>query len=173
MKHPAIHLIRRLFHVLCLALLIGIASCATGPRMANHAFSFDGFADKWSNQVDLLEYSYGDQYRMVRGKVQPQQERITPATGVSGTIPVGEFLYVKWRIKATSEVREDRVDLRPLLPRDMNDTELAFVIDDRQLYIYLAMKKEPRDHTLPQPLKTFLSKDLVTYEIYPNNTLPR
>jgi hypothetical protein len=172
MKYPAIHLICRLFHALCLALLIGIAACATGPRMANHAFWFDGYFDKWSNQVDLLEYSYGDQYRMVRDKVKPPRERLRPQALVSGTIPIGEFLYVKWRIKATGEVREDRVDLRPLLLRDMNNTKLTFVIDDRQLYIYLVTDK-PRDHTLPQPLKTFLSVTHITYELYPNNTLPR
>jgi len=172
MKHSQINIIRRLFHVLCLALLIGLTACATGPRMANHAFSFDGYSDNWSTQVDLLEYSYGDQYRMVRDKVKPQKERINPAALVSGTIPVGEFLYVKWRIKATGEMREDRVDLRPLLPRNMDNTGLTFVIDDKQLYVYLVTDK-PRDHREPQPLKTFLAKYTITYEIYPTNTLPR
>jgi hypothetical protein len=172
MKYPATHFICGLFHALCLALLMGITACATGPRMANHAFWFDGFSDKWANQVDLLEYSYGDQYRMVRDKVKPQQERVPPASLVSGTIPIGDFLYVKWRIKATGEVCEDRVDLRLLLPRDMNNTELTFVIDNKQLYIYLVTDK-PRDHREPQPLKTFLAKYTVTYELYPTNTIPR
>jgi hypothetical protein len=164
-------MIRRLVQGLLLATLLGLAGCATGPQMADHAFGFDGYADKWSNQADLLEYSYGDQYRMVRDKVEPPRERLKPQAGVSGSMPVGEFLYVKWRIKATGEVREDRVDLRPILPRDINDDELTFVIDGKQLYIYLATK-EPYKSTWPPPLKTFLSATHATYEIYPNNTFP-
>jgi hypothetical protein len=70
MKYAKINTIRCLFCALCVALLIGMAGCVTGPRMADHAFEFDGFSDKWSDQVNLLEYSYGDQYRMVRDKAK-------------------------------------------------------------------------------------------------------
>jgi hypothetical protein len=48
-------------------------------------------------------------------------------------MPIGEFLYVKWRIKATGEVLEDRVDLHPVLPWNMGHHTVTFVIEGRQL----------------------------------------
>jgi len=84
-------------------------------------------------------------------------------------MPVGEFLYVKWRIKETGEVLEDRVDLRKRLAPNMFEHKVTFVIDGKQLYVYLITPKAKRVED-PPPLKTFLSRYTVTYEIYPNNT---
>lgn len=85
---------------------------------------------------------------------------------------IGEFLYVKWRIKETGEVLEDRVDLRPLLPWNMGNHKITFVIDGRQLYVYL-VTNQPKPYKSPPILKTYLSKSTVTYEIYPANTRPQ
>ncbi|WP_221220703.1 hypothetical protein [Variovorax sp. Sphag1AA] len=154
---------------------LALAGCAgmtsPQPKFAFHSFSFDGWddTDKWAATVDLLEYSYGDQYRMVRKKVAPPRERLGPQAGVAGTMPVGDFLYVRWRIKATGEVVEDRVDLRALLPKDMTKHDLTFVIEGRQLYVYLVTPK-PKGVKDPPILKTYLSWFNVTYEIYPTNT---
>ena len=153
---------------------MAVSACATSPaqpRLVNHAFSFNGklFGDKWSDTVDLLEYSYGDQYRMVRDKVEPPKERLGPSSGVNGAMPVGDFLYVKWRIKATGEVLDDRVDLRPVLPKDMTRHRVTFVIDGRTLYVYLATPT-PKHEDDPPILKTTVSRYYVTYEIYPTNT---
>ena len=171
MKYVAMTALRYFSHVLCLALLAALTACATGPKLIDHEFSFDGYFDKWANTIDLLEYSYGDQYRMVRDKVEPPRERLRPQAGVNGSIPVGDFLYVKWRIKATNEICEDRVDLRPLLPKDMTDHGLIFVIDGKQLYVYL-VTPIPKDEDAPPILKTTRSWFHVTYEIYPHNTFP-
>jgi hypothetical protein len=147
--------------------------CVTGPRMADHGFSFDGWYDdgRWVDKVDLLEYDYGGQYQMVRDKVKPPKESLPAGTGVIGSMPVGDYLYVKWRIKAGGAVCEDRVNLKPLLPIDMNNYQLTFVIDGRQLYVYLATPEKRHGSNVP-PLKTTLSRDYVTYEIYPHNTFP-
>lgn len=160
-----------------LALLLALGACAAAssqPQLVFHSFSFDGkrSGDKWGASIDLLEYSYGDQYRKVRDKVEPPRERLGPQSGVTGPMPVGEFLYVKWRIKATGEVREDRVDLRPLLPADMTDHDLTFVIEGPQLYVFLVTPK-PKHPTDPPLLKTSESMFRVTYEIYPTNTYKR
>lgn len=158
---------------LCKALLLASAlaliACASGPKTAFHAFSFDGFSDKWDATIELLEYSYGDQYHMVRRKAEPPSAKLPSGTGVAGTMPVGDFLYVRWAIKATGELREDRVDLRPLLPASMEDFSLTFVIDGRQLYVYLVTPKSKHEDD-PPLLKTYLSRYNVTYEIYPLNT---
>jgi len=156
---------------LCLALFLAAAmvACATSPKLVIHGFSFDGWPDKWATTIDLLEYSYGDQYHMVRDKVRPEKERLGYSAGVSGLMPVGEFLYVKWRIKETGEVLEDRVDLRKRLAPNMFEHKVTFVIDGKQLYVYLVTPKAKKQ-TEPSILKTTWSRYLVTYEIYPNNT---
>lgn len=156
---------------LTLAGCAGMPCTSARPKLAFHSFSFNGwyYADKWADTVDLLEYSYGDQYRMVRKKVEPPRERLGPQAIVAGTMPVGDFLYVKWRIKATGEVMEDRIDLRPVLPRDMTKHGLTFVIDGRQLYVYL-VTPTPKGMKDPPILKTYRSLFEVTYEIHPSNT---
>ena len=54
-----------------------------------------------------------------------------------GDILRPDFLFVKWRIKATGEVLEDTVDLKRRLPRDFSRHTVHFTVDDRQLYVYL------------------------------------
>ena len=161
--------------VVLLALLLALGACAAPsdqPKLVFHSFSFDGWSDKWYPQTELIEYSYGDQYRMVRKTARPPDDSLGPQSGVTGPMPVGEFLYVMWRIKATGEVCEDRVDLRPLLPADMDHHGLTFVIEGRQLYVYLITPK-PKHPTDPPLLKTGESMFRVTYEIYPANTYKR
>lgn len=163
---------------LCLALFLtaAMAACATGPKLVIHGFSFSGFTDKWAATIDLLEYAYGDQYHMVRNSVTNPRSAVfkglsalPPGTGVNGAMPVGEFLYVKWRIKETGEVLEDKVDLRNRLAANMFQHEVTFAIDGKQLYVYL-VTPTPRNSREPTALKTGLAKYTVTYEIYPNNT---
>jgi len=165
----------RIGQALLLVLLLALSACTSTPparpKLVNHAFSFNGkaYSDNWADTVDLLEYSYGDQYRMVRDKVEPPKERLGPSSGVNGAIPVGEFLYVRWRIRSTGEVLDDRVDLRPLLPENMSNHRLTFVIDGRQLYVYL-VTPTPKHENDPPILRTTKSRYYVTYEIHPTNT---
>ena len=58
------------------------------------------------------------------------------AWNTAGMMPRGEHLYVKWRIKGTGEVLEDRVDLTKRLPADINDYEIHFAVYGKQLYVY-------------------------------------
>jgi hypothetical protein len=175
-SHPFQAHLRQSWKALAPILLLVLSACAAmpsgEPRLVRHSFSFDGWSDKWVDQVDVLEYSYGDQYRMVRDSVRPPRTNVGGRASINGPMPVGEFLYVKWRIKATGEVLEERVDLRPLLPKDMTDHKLAFVIDGRQLYVYLGTPK-PKHEDDPPILKTTMSRYYVTYEIYPTNTYKR
>lgn len=148
-----------------------LTGCATGPRQIFHSFNFDGWKDGWysgpDSNVQLQEYSYGDQYHMVRKKVQPGESRIPANTSVSGPMPVGEFLYVRWRLKDIGEMVEHRVDLRDRLPRDMKNQEITFVIAGKDLYVYL-ITNQGKDYGTPPILRTWISKQYVTYEIYPN-----
>ena len=160
----------RLLTVLLLAVLLALPACATGsPQHQYHSFTFDGWSDKWATQVDLLEYSYGDQYQMVRRKARSEEQTLGYSSGVTGQMPVGEFLYVRWRIKETGEVIENRVDLRGKLATNMFQHKVTFVIDGKQLYVYLVTSTFKKTDT-PPILKTYLSRFDITYEIYPNNT---
>jgi len=167
--------LQRAWLVLVVVVLGGLLSaCATGPKLVPHAFSFDGRKDGWHENVDLLAYSYGDRYHMVRNSLDSPRSQVFPGrtalpsgTGVNGPMPVGEFLHVKWRIKDTGEVLEDRVDLRGRLPKDMSDHELTFVIDGQQLYVYIMTPREQVTAVRHRTHKTWLSRYNVVYEIYP------
>jgi len=141
-----------------------------GQRQVFHSFNFHGWKDGWysgpQSIVQLQEYSYGDQYRMVRDKVKAGDEFLPPTTSVSGPMPIGEFLYVRWRLKDSGEMIENRVDLRDRLPWDMRNKEVTFVIDGKQLYVYL-VTDQGKEYGTPPVLKTWISKQYVTYEIYP------
>jgi hypothetical protein len=147
-----------------------MSGCATTPHKVFHSFNFDGWNDGWytgpQSNVQLQEYSYGDQYHMVRRKVKEGELFLAPRTSVSGPMPVGEFLYVRWLLKDSQEMVEHRVDLSDRLPRDMQNQEITFVINGRQLFVYLVTDKG-KPYGTPPVLKTWLSKQYVTYEIYP------
>lgn len=151
---------------LALSMLVVMAGCATGPKVVSHSFNYDGFNDKWADKVDLLAYSYGDQYPKLRRKAA--EGSTVGAQGiVNGPIPVGDFLYVQWRLKATGEVLEQRVDLRDRLPRDMTDHGLTFLIDGRQLYVYVISPVAQQSWGKAATHRTWHSKYNVTYEIFP------
>lgn len=167
----------RLLDTIFVATLLFLCGCVSGSRLVHHQFTFDGRNDGWAAKIDLLEYSYGDKYRQVRDSLEHRDDSLykgssslSPSKGVGGPMPVGEFMYVKWRIKATGEVFEDRVDLRNRLPRDMKNQGLTFVIDGRQLYLYVVTTEPKRPFDSPPILKTVESRTYVTYEIYPSLT---
>ncbi len=151
---------------LCLSTVLMACASVGGPKMVNHAFNFDGWNDGWQPTVELLEYAYGDQYAQVRRKAQDGYSAGVTA-GVNGAMPVGEFLYVKWRLKSSGEVLEQRVDLRDRLPRDMTDHELTFVLDGKQLFVFVITPQRQATNLKQRTHKTWLSRHNVAYEIYP------
>lgn len=151
-----------------------LAACATGTKLVDHSFSFDGRNDGWVDSVELLAYSYGDQYYRVRNDIEKPRSGVfagksslPSSDGVSGPMPVGEFLFVKWRLKATGEVLQQRVDLRGRLPSDMAGHELTFVIDGRQLFVFVVTSERKKSYGEAPVLKTWRSNFAKAYEIYP------
>ncbi len=137
-----------------------LTACATGGgNMIFHTFEFDAWRD--SPDIEVLDYQYGDQKTT---GFSPERERVKlgqafRSGGLSGFIPRGDFLYVKWRIKKTGEVLEDRVDLRHRLPENLDHLEIHFVCHDRQLYVFVTWpwdgqpwtKGKPQDRYKPVP----------------------
>lgn len=150
-----------------------LTGCASGQggKLVNHSFNFDGRYDGWHQSIDLLEYSYGDQYLMVRRKAA-EGDTLGPQAGVSGPMPVGDFLYVRWRLKSSGEQVEQRVDLRDRLPRDMTGHELTFVLEGRQLFVYVVTPQDQLPSVKQRTHRTWLSRYNVAYEVFPTLQKP-
>jgi hypothetical protein len=133
-------------------------------NFVNHTFSFDP-----SLENDILAYRYGDgKTQMTSSEVSIRQfGKSSQATHISGVIPLGESLYVKWRNKASNEVFEDTVDLRPLLPKDMENQHIYFVIQGSQLFVYVTDRKTLRPKEMPI-VGPFKSQFWVTRQIHPS-----
>lgn len=130
-----------------------MCGCATGQSLVNHSFEFDAVRE--SPDIEVLNYQYGNLKqpgaRMPEWAIE--QGRVWGGTGTYGLMPPGEFLYVKWRIKSTGEVVEDKVDLKTRFPADITDHRVHFVIDGRQLYVLLISDKERVDGLCPRGIK--------------------
>lgn len=134
--------------------LLGLSFClsACASSLVYHSFAFDAVNE--SPDVYVMAYKYGNS----KGPGTSDQEHEYKIGGVKhfgsrqGTSSTGDilrpdFLYVKWRIKATGEVLEDNVDLESRLPRDFSRHTVHFTVDGRQLYVYLIAwdNKKPRN----------------------------
>ncbi|HUX81328.1 MAG TPA: hypothetical protein VMV35_00675 [Halothiobacillus sp.] len=127
--------------------LVGLSACATGPRLTDHAFSFDARWD--SKDVEVLDYRYGD-YVMTRAPAyQLRQGQVGQMTNINGPFPRGDTLYVKWRIKSTEEIFEDTVDLKSRLPDDITRHRIYFIIKGPQLNVYLISPEKLNPNPCP------------------------
>ena len=129
--------IRPFFGLLICVVLFSLNACATGGIMPHHTFRFDAKAD--SPDVGVIDYQYGGsgQFGTVADKERVSLGQLFPAGHISGAMPIGEFLYVKWRVKSTSQIFEDKVDLRYRMPKDIEGLTVHFVIKGAQLHVYL------------------------------------
>lgn len=144
--------------------------------MTHHKFSFDTIED--SPDIEVLDYRYGasGQFGTSANKERIALGQTFARGGVVGAMPPGEFLYVKWQIKNSSQIFEDKVDLRHRLPRDMEGLTIHFVIRGQQLYVYVIWpwdgkpwEQEPlksRFNPVPGGEKRFQGRKQV--QIYPD-----
>lgn len=119
--------------------------------VALHSVEFDAYRD--SPDIEVLDYQYGEQKKIF---FSPERERIKlgqtfKSGNKTGFLPRGDFLYVKWRIKKTGEVLEDRVDLHHRLPENLENLEIRFVCHDRQLYVFLRWPWDKQPWTKEPP----------------------
>ncbi len=157
---------------LYLSALLVLAACAHEPRLVDHSFGFNANWD--SPDVYILDYRYGTSDTPgtrnpfeAASKGQSHQQIITTAE-----MPPGEFLYVKWRVKSTGAVYEDRVDLRSRLPADLRGHRIYFIVKGPQLYVY-DIPPENRRRPAGKPPNgpsTYDYLDVVT--IYPDQPRP-
>lgn len=131
-----------------LAIACTLTACASGPKVVDHSFGFD--IRSASPEVEVLDYRYGDSKLPVRAPEWAVKEgRPLYFNAVTGPMRVGDFLYVKWRIKETGQVLEDNVDLRQRLPNDIKDRRVYFDIQGQQLYVYLISREKLTPNPCP------------------------
>jgi len=147
-------LLRTLALGLLLLMVMFLSACAAGPRLVNHAFGFDARID--SPTYEVLAYRYGDGKGVARSSDNAIRNfgQSPQVTSIGGPMPLGDTLYVKWRDKTTGDTYEDTVDLRSLLPRDMTNQRIHFVVNGPQLYVYLIDPvPRPKDWPVAGPRK--------------------
>lgn len=176
-SRPAVNLLnrRRLFLTSFLSSQLFLNACATEKYMF-HSFSFNAIIQ--SPDIEVLDYQYGAKsdyereggvglrpapYRLERGD-------IFTGVGVGGVLPKGDYLYVKWRVKNTGQIYEDKVDLTTRLPKDITQHTIHFVVEKDQLYVYLI--PPPRSFPLLEYSKMRKTGEYADYfkkhQIYPN-----
>ena len=146
--------------ILALGILC-LTACAMGGNKVAPYYSIEFNASQDSPDIEVLDYRYGEQEKVF---FSPSREAVKlgntfKSGNISGFLPRGDFLYVKWRIKDTGEVLEDRVDLRNRLPENMEDLHVHFACHGRQLYVFLEWpwdgkpwaKGQPKDRYKPVP----------------------
>jgi hypothetical protein len=126
------------FSIRCVVLIFTITTlmaCASG--IVFHTFEFNAFAD--SPDIQVLDYRYGDaKTPMARAtEFQKINGGVLQRSSIGGDMLVGDSLYVKWKIKATDKFFEDTVDLKKLLPRNIENHRIYFIVKDKQLFVYL------------------------------------
>jgi hypothetical protein len=146
--------------------------------MFNHQFSFNTTYD--SRGIEVLDYQYGSsgQFSTYANKGKISQGITFFQESIHGLMPLGEFLYVKWRIINTGQIFEDKVDLSSRFPDDIDnvDFNLHFVPKGSQLYVFLIYPwdgkpwvQEPiKDEFVPVPggIKRFQGHKQV--QLYPD-----
>lgn len=165
--HSKWMMLRCLMLPMLLLLVVLASSCAAQPSMVSHAFGFN--AREESPNIEILAYQYGDGKGVSRSSEVSIRQfgRSNQWTNINGPMPVGNSLYVKWRDRSSGAIHEQRVDLRPLLPNEMTNQRIHFVIDESQLFIFL---KDMNRYAKPddQIVGPFKLQLYVTRQIYPN-----
>jgi hypothetical protein len=156
--------LKRFLLLLAVLLVACAAQQPVGPRLVDHAFSFDARVD--SKDTEILAFKYG-----MGGTPQTQapfwkdEKNARQGTNINGVMPLGDTLYVKWRNQSSNEIFEDLVNLKPLLPSDMSRQRIHFVVQGAQLFVYqIEPVPRPPDWPIIGPRKFQYEK---VNQIYP------
>ncbi|MBK7687222.1 MAG: hypothetical protein IPJ25_15530 [Rhodocyclaceae bacterium] len=121
-----------------IAVIFGsLTACAMGGNVFHYSISFDARRD--SPEIEVIDYRYsnGDVLILYPEKERLRLGQVFHRADIYGELPRGDFLYVKWRVKATGEIFEDKVDLQKRLPADMEKLDINFVVHGPHLYVFV------------------------------------
>ncbi len=129
-------------------LLSVLTACATPQLLSGHAlhnFSFDASRESTGTVVLFYRYGSANEYGLQTEQEDLPQGKSRQGVSVTGDMPVGKDLYVKWRDEATGKVYEETVDLKSRLPFSMDKQQLHFIIEGAQLFVYVISYEPVRD----------------------------
>jgi len=143
--------------LLCGSTLIACANGPEQPKLFSYQIQWNVATDApvyGKAEVKILDHSYGvaNKFEIKPGKWHRDRfpsQGCCHLTNDGVVAPRGDYLYFKWRVIATGEVLEDRVDLSKRLPQDMNDRGLYIAIFGPQLYVYLFPPQKVQQLTGP------------------------
>ena len=160
--------------LICSTALIACANGSVQPKIYGYSIEWNVSTDATvygKAEVKVLDYGYG-----VANKIEVIPDKWSrdrhpeggccDATNQGIFAPRGDYLYFKWRIIATGEVFEDRVDLSKRLPQDMSDRRLYIAIFGSQLYVYLFPPQKVKQVTGPDVVISGLSPARVRSQSY-------
>lgn len=129
---------------------LALNGCALLQRTEYHSFAFAMYRD--NPNIEVLDFWYGKSREKTWIKMSDWRiEKGIPKQGESiGMLSRRQdFLYVKWRDKASKLELSDTVDLRHRLPDNISDHKIYFMIVDSKLYVYLIADRNPTDKDGP------------------------
>jgi hypothetical protein len=146
-------------------LFLALTACSTGPKAVFHSFSYGAPGD--NHDIEILNYQYGSSKFPATRPANWDLEKghIGQGGNIGGVFPIGDFLYVKWRIESTGETYEDKVDLKSRLPDDITNQRIHFLIKGPQLYVYLISQQRHAAGETDCPVMTYHGFKCVT--LYP------
>lgn len=148
----------------------GAGSFGSSRNTVDHGFTFDVQSDSPGHY--LLDYRYGSSNSPVTAPSEWMRNSgsMRQQGGTFGHIPLGNDLYVKWRVAATGQTHEKTVDLRNKLPRDMTGYRLKFVLKDDVVYIYaISPEKAPPNWPRYDPSPRWT--EYKVFSVYPTNNV--
>ena len=79
-------------------------------------------------------------------------------------------LYVKWHDDVSGSVYEKTIDLKNVMPRDLDGTMLYFILHESQIFVYLAyLNKDGRNQT---KIGSTIYSGYLNIQLYPNIAAP-
>ena len=165
----------------CLSTLlisISLTSCATTSlgqgealqKRVDHGFTFDVQSDSPGHY--LLDYRYGDSKMPVTAPPDWMRASGTMRQqgSIFGAVPIGNDIYVKWRVDATNQVYERVVNLAGLLPKNMTGYRLKFVLKNDMVYVYaISPEKAPPNWPRYDPSPRWT--EYKVFSVYPTNNV--
>ena len=161
MRHNTFtNLVRWAGALLLAAALAGLAGCASS--VVYHSFAFDARID--SPDITILDYQYGNSLQpSARAReLDIKRNDIRQYVSTSGEMLRGDYLYVKWMVKNTLAIYEEKIDLKILLPRNIENNKVYFIVKKDRLFVYLITpdKRSPAD--MPNGPKKFNALKTIT-----------
>jgi hypothetical protein len=135
--------------LLGLLVVMSTALTVSSAEVSFHGFGFDTVtSDPHDSQnVEVLAYQYGQSG--ATGTVRPSRYddpkkiQVYGGTSAYNYLETGDSLYVKWRLKNNhSMVYEKTIDLKGLLPANMEDQIIYFVIQNENIKVFLITNQE-------------------------------